>query len=287
MVIQDVINILASDNFKQYNILPLSFSKIGTIRCPKMFYNKYVIKRTQGIPIEKEPAVVGKFIHTVLQYCLDKGKVFGFEKEAIDFDLTWAQLAKQKALTVKEYDMAQNLRVHTENILLRLLNMIRTNNFQIFTELKFCMDIHGRMISSTKWANRFMFGFVDFFSIQNNKFGMVIDFKSFEKRKENAEELLIQTLIYTYFLLKKYTHLRSIQPGYIYIPDELFDADAVALNSNIDSIEQDIVKYFLDFIGRLDTAIQNNFNPITGDYCKWCGYYDLCELRGGKCSTKK
>ena len=90
------------------------------------FQQRYFEKQKGVDALQKEVQVVGKFIHKVLELCVTKGVNFAFQLEAVDFDLTWAQVLKQMKLTKLEYDLAQEQRIHTENILIRVIDSINT-----------------------------------------------------------------------------------------------------------------------------------------------------------------
>lgn len=273
----ETIQKILSNSATYEKTLPLSYSKIKTLlKCPRQYLKRY-IEFTKGAEApQKEVMVVGSFVHKVLEHCLNKGQSFGWEEDAIDFDLTWVQVQKQFKLTYDEYCMAQAIRINTENVFIKLLQAINGYKLHVLPELQICVDKAGGVRPAVPFKKRLFYGYVDFYAETPKKTkAMLIDYKSHGKTESNAEEAKSQLETYVYYLFLRNKKLNMIQYGGAYLPDEDID-----LNSKLERdsdefkcVEHRIKDMYSEFIAKLTAG---NFDPVPGKYCEWCSYADTC-----------
>ena len=254
---------------------PLSYSKGNiAIVCPLQYKRRYLDKSTGGIPLEKEPAVVGKFIHAVFQYCVEKGMSFGFNEETVDFDLTWHATSKMLGLTKKEYDLAQDLRYASKNVLHRILEAIRKRKLRPSPEMSMVMNKNKMVKGNVPWDSR-VFSCVADLACQTKKGkqGLLIDYKSHSETQERAEAVKLQTTIYTLFMFLRFPQLQTIQAGCAYIPDE-----SVVLRQ-YDRDDPTLINTFCTFLEDVLASVSaKDLAPSKSKYCDWCAYIGSCPL---------
>lgn len=260
---------------------PLSYSKMQVLfNCPLRYYHQYVSKSERGTPLEKEPAVVGKFIHNILEFCMTKGASYGYTEEAIDFNRVWAAVAKQMPLTQKEYDMAQDQRIHAKNVLIRMLELVNDFNMRVYPELRIILAKDLRVSSNVPWNSRLLWGFVDFVGItRSGKQALIIDYKTHGKSDNNASAVDTQTRIYGYLLMLMHPSLQKVKMGAAYIPDELVEAPAVITREDMGAAAEEFYDSLASFKDELSLCVSTDeYTPIKGDKCKWCNFHHLCPL---------
>lgn len=267
------------------NILPLSYSKVRLLlACPRQFKLRYLDKAEGGIALDKESAVVGKFLHAVLQYCLDKGQHFGYTEDTVDYDLTWMQVAKQAGLTSKEYDMAQDMRMCTENVLSRVLSAVRSHELQVITEANLVMRLDGEVRSNARWPDRFFTGIADFLGLSKNKSrALIIDYKSHPYSEERRRDEEIQTGIYALLTFLRFPTVRTIQAGCAYLPEEKVDLFATYHRDDPKLVVL-VVDFLTEFLEKLESTC---FAPEASKFCDWCTYSAGCSAFKGKAKNKK
>lgn len=277
------------DDLAMFGALPTSYSRANiTIVCPRQYHLRYVERTPGGTPLRSEPARVGKFIHTVMQYCIEKGDAFGFTDEDVDFDLIWHQTAKSYNLSVAEYNMAQTMRTETRNVLSRFLRTIRERQLSPMPEVKVTMNKAYEVKRNTKYENRVFTGSIDLlaFSANRNR-AILVDYKTHRRSEDRAEEVALQTAIYSLFTFLRYPETQLIQAGCAYIPDE--DVD---LTTKFDR-DRDfpfLVDKVTDFFSKVRDVHQNapevGMPPLKSKYCDWCGFINGCPLHQAKTKTK-
>ncbi len=264
---------------KETETLPLSYSKVNCMAaCPRQFQERYLKKSKGGIAQDKESAVVGKFIHTVLEYCMERGKTYGFVLDCVDFDLTWQQVSKQMGLTMKEYNMAQAQRLHAEVVLDKLISIVTTNKLVVHPEMKVVMTKQGIVKGNTPWNSLFFQGYLDFFGVTlTGKSGLVLDYKTHMKSKENEDQVKVQTNIYSLMLLLRFPKLLTLKVGCVYIPEELFDTK-IYTRDDIEELAEFALEFFNTFLMSFNVGQQEKFLPTKSRYCDWCTYTNGCSV---------
>jgi hypothetical protein len=260
---------------------PLSYSKMQVLfNCPLRYYHQYICKSERGIPLDKEPAVVGKFIHNILEFCMTKGASYGYTEEAIDFNRVWAAVSKQMPLTQKEYDMAQDQRIHAKNVLIRMLELVTDYKMRVYPELRIILSKDLHVSSNVPWKSRLLWGFVDFVGItKSGKQALIIDYKTHGKSDNNATAVDTQTRIYGYLLMLMFPTLQKVKMGAAYVPDELVEAPAVITREDMPSTEKEFYEALKTFMEALTPCVdEEKYLPIKGDKCKWCNYFHECPL---------
>jgi hypothetical protein len=261
-------------------LLPLSYSKGTTLlNCPLLYKHRYIEKTVGGPGLDKEAAVVGKFIHAVLEYCLNRGQTFGYELECLDFDLTWQQVSKQSNLTTLEYSMAQAQRIHTERILERLLRAINTHNLVVTPEAQIGMATNGTVKGNVPWKTRFFYGFMDFRGLTPNQaHAIILDHKTHGFSAQNASAVDTQTALYTYLTFLQYPALQKIQAGGAYIPDEHIDMTTFT-RDKIGEVEDKVLNFFGSVWEKASIGqSQSDYPACSGRHCNWCGYTTGCKV---------
>lgn len=269
---QEIIELLAPYT----HALPLSYSKINTLlACPRMYQKRYIEKIKIELP-PKDVIIVGKFVHKVLELCLNRGQTYGWEPGAIDFDMTWMQVSRQCKLPIEEFNMAQGIRISTEKTFLRVADAIRKNRFIIFPELMLCVDKQGVVKPGVRWPNRFFWGFIDFYAeTQSRKRAVMLDFKSHGKTEDHVKKAHAQLSTYAYYLFERNPALESIQFGGAYLPDEDIDLSSQIYRDSPEhaAVVEHVYNLYQQFAAALNTG---DFSPKISEYCDWCEHTHGC-----------
>lgn len=272
--------------------LPLSYSKMNTLfSCPLRYKKQYIEKTERGIPLVKEPAVVGKFVHKVLENCIHKGNAFGFEEDVVDFNRVWASILKQSNLTSKEYDMAQDQKIHARNIYNRMVGIIQKQQFKSIPELQVICTKNLQVKSGAPWNHRLLFGYIDYFGISpKGTKALIIDYKTHGKSEEHSDAVDIQTRIYGYLIMLMFPTIKVLKMGAAYIPDELVEAPITITREELKESETFLYELLLRF---RDSFIVANigtdaaFAPSMSNNCDWCNYHTTCPAMLEKEKKKK
>lgn len=275
--------LLISFQHLEVSPLPLSYSKASLLLgCGRFYRLRYMEKREedQNAILDRESAQVGKFLHTVLEYCMTKAQRFGFEMDSVDFGLTWKQAADQMRLCHAEYNRAMEMRTTTANLLAQLLELIKKYHLRVTPELRFCMSKTGVVTANVPYHSRAFIGFLDFWGVTaNQRAGLLLDYKSHFKSAENQESLVMQTMLYLYFMFRMHPQVQTIQTGGVYLPEDLLDLHQIVRREEMPRIEDEVKKFLAAFY---QAYSRSEFKPTQSKYCKWCGYIGTCPLKPKK-----
>jgi len=268
--------------------LPLSYSKMNTLfNCPLRYQHQYIEKSERGIPKVKEPAVVGKLIHNIFETCVNRGNTFGFEDDVVDFNRVWASICKQTPLTGKEYDMAQDQKIHAHKVYKRMVEILKKQKFTSIPELQVICTKDLRVVRQAKWPARLLFGYIDYFGISpKGTKALVIDYKTHKKTDDNAETVDVQTRIYGFLIMLMFPTIQTLKIGAAYIPDELVEAPVTFTRENIGQYESYVFDILCKYRDALVTANSIGFEPITSKNCDWCNFHTKCPLMIAKAEKK-
>jgi len=280
----DIVTI--SNTLQRLGGIPLSYSKVKTLEaCPRKYGLQYITKKdstdlvsAEELRARQEAAQVGKFVHKVLEYCISRGKYYGFDEEAVDFDLTWHQVAKQMRLLKNEYDRAQAIRYNTEQILLRIVKMINTYRMEVIPEMRLMLNRGGEYTRNAKFNNRLLYGYLDFVGIKSNgKEAIILDYKTHGLSGDHIKAVEEQMMFYVYMLFMKYKGLELVQPGGVYIPDEAIRLCEPITKDSFYLLKNTFVSRLQKFSEILETCLDTkNFTAVKNDLCNWCNYIDDC-----------
>lgn len=269
-------------------LIPLSYSKVKTLlECPLKYKHQYLDKHEKGDPVDKTSAMVGKFVHKVLEDCMVKCQSFGFEDGKVDYDLTWMGVKESNMLTHSDYEVAMKHKDTARRVFRRLRKFIVANDMKIQPEAVFCMNRAGSVSGLGAWPTRFFYGYIDLFMFTPDYRAVLLDYKTHSKSTENAALVGNQTKIYTYFMFKKFPQLRAITPGAAYIPDELLDLEDPILASDLPKLESEVMGYLNS---ALEVVQAGDYSPKICELCKWCDYISWCpaqQEKEKKASAKK
>ena len=274
---------------EELEALPLSFSKMNTLfSCPLCYQRQYIEKSEKGIPLIKEPAVVGKLIHSIFENCITRGVTFGFEDDVVEFNRVWAAISKQTPLTMKEYDMAIEQKVHARAIYSRMVELIKKHHLVSIPELQVICTKDLRVVRNAKWPKRLLFGYIDYFGIsKNGTRALIIDYKTHKKTEDNALSVDIQTRVYGFLIMLMYPTVTTLKIGAAYVPDELVEAPVVFTRDKVHKYEQYVFELLTKFKDSLITAKASGFAPTEGKRCDWCNYHTICPMMIEKVAKKE
>lgn len=267
--------------------LPLSYSKVKSLlSCPLKYCKTYVDKGKKGTPFDPSPAVVGKFVHGVLEACVVRTTVFGMTEEGADFDKTWGDMYNSCPLTKEEKEMLQPLRSPTERILKRVMAVATKHQLQLKSEQSFNITRKGLSVPAADWNNRLLYGYQDLLAINAQQTqALILDYKTHAPSEDNQEAADLQTQLYTLANFLRYPRLQKIQAGGAYIPTE---------DILLTTFKREDARALVDSVtGMLEEFIATHpkegevFEPTTGKHCEWCNFSEGCAVGQQFLSKKK
>jgi len=262
--------------------MALSYSKVKlALACGRMYKARYIDKKSEDITqvYEPAPARVGKFLHKVLEYAVEKGQNFGYDIDSVDFGLTWQAVQKDMQLTSSEWDMATAMRHFTRERLISVLDLIQKYGLDPRPEKQFNMNLQGRMVHNAPYPAKFFTGYIDLWATTPNaRAAILLDYKSHKKSDENAEDLARQTALYTYFMFLAAPKVETIQPGGVYLPENLTDLHPIVRRCELQTLEDTVLEWLARYYEKLKAG---DFEPSVSKQCNWCGY-EGCPIKPKK-----
>jgi hypothetical protein len=271
-------------------VLPWSFSKLQLgIQCPGKFKWQYLskpedrdqdhaLKVMHGIP-SKVPdttgKVIGQFLHTVLEECVLKGRMYGWSKEVINFDLVWHQTQERKRMTLREYNIAQEHRSTTEALLGKLIATSAKRRLDLLPEANFCMTLDGRMQGGVRQDNRMVSGKIDLMA-SNESTGecVIIDYKSYrEGAYDESENVISQLGFYAYYIMKWHMWVQEAKLVGAYIPTGTIKPYKTITNGTFGEIEDRVDALYR---ANYEIIITGRFPFTKNDFCKFCELEGRC-----------
>ena len=275
---------------RELRATPGSFSKLNKLfNCPAQYKKQYIDKeKTVFIRGEKQQ-VVGSFLHKVLEECVKKGFIIGYNN--VDFLLQWAETLKKEKLLSEDIEYANTFKEQTEAILNRVFFLIGEHGFKPYPELWVSNWIDQTPEQTYgKWTggkgnlidpNKFWQGSVDLLLIDKNGWGsrgVIIDYKSYKSGSHKMDKYSnLQLLLYAYLVFIGFPNLESIKYGTAVLPDANIETDGVLLRTECDKYEEIIFEFLNSFINKLGDCKVDGFFPHTkNDFCKYCNWKLAC-----------
>lgn len=258
--------------------LPISYSKAKCLfNCPRMFQMKYISKPKADPPPNPDTAKVGKCVHSVLEKCLIKGQLLGYNSEKASFSSNWEIMRKLNSFTEEEVSLVEGLKENSEITLNKMLTAIQKYSFTITPELQLIMTKSGRIVPDVDWPLRFFLGYVDFYAENPNKSkALLLDFKTHSSSEQHLKDAQQQLGLYTHFIFLRNPKLVSVQYGPVFIPDSSIKTTNVVRGSDE---HKEIIQDANEFIYQFKTTLQTtDFKVTPGHYCSWCNYSSQCSI---------
>lgn len=258
--------------------LPLSHSKMAKLSmCPRAYEMSYRTRAKKGTPLSSEPANVGTFIHKVLQYCIEKGSIYGYYKDIIDFDVQWFQLSKVFGLTRKEYDMAQEQRTAVEESLRKLIVMITQNDLNVFPETQVALNCAGKVVRTAKRTDKFIWGFIDLYADAKDKSkGVILDYKTHAWSEKHEADLVEQTELYALIKMLQNPKMQRVSVGGLYTPEADLRIHRVFNREEVPEMVQYFEDKLIEWADLITNCEKEGFAPRKGKLCDWCSYRSDC-----------
>lgn len=284
------------------NATPGSFSKLNKLfNCPAQYKKQYIDKEKVEYVRGSTNQIVGSFIHKVLEVCVNRGFIAGFNN--LDFLLIWTELVKEEKLLSADIDYANSLKEGTEAILNRVISLITDHKLKPYPELWISNWIKGELNQTYgKWAggkgtlsnpDKFWQGSVDLVLIENNGWGanaVILDYKTYKMDSHTLDKYsYLQLLIYSYLVFIGFPKVNFIKYGTAVIPEGKIVTHGVLKREECEAYEQEIFNFLEDFITKITMYNKEEFYPhLKNDYCKYCSWEGSCKREAKfQCYNKK
>jgi hypothetical protein len=262
-------------------ILPLSFSKImAGLTCPAKFKNRYLEKiklsdeKLRIVPPTKVSGVaIGNFLHKVMECCVEKCNLYGWTKEILDFDLVWTQVSRSAGLTLGEYNFVQEVRNETEQLINQIAMLRKKLNLTYYPECRCEVNTSGAMYGSVVRNKKLLTMKVDLFGVnQEDKSGILIDYKSYANGAHDESETIKQLQFYGVHLLD-FFKINTIKIGIGYIPSGKFEKIGTIQRAEASQYHNIVSELYADF---LEVIYSGNYPYKVNEYCKYCDLIEYC-----------
>jgi hypothetical protein len=279
-------------------ILPLSFSKIQQgINCPARMKFKYLTPKSEmdkyrkpdftAPPVSPTSGIaIGNFLHRVLENCVIKCNLYGWSKEVLDFDLVWNNLIKAGGLTLSEYNVVQQYRKETEDIMDLLAHLKMKYNFTYYPEMQCETNLHGLLYTSVVNKHKFNTMKIDLVGVNEElQKAVIIDYKSYkyngngkkvELSKDTDTEVYSQLLYYAGHIMDFFNVPEcELCVGDI-LSGKIIKLDSCSQQNGYKKAEEAIINMLEQFF----VIVQSN-QIQEGDfklhkYCSYCEFHELC-----------
>ncbi|MCB5270557.1 MAG: PD-(D/E)XK nuclease family protein [Candidatus Cloacimonetes bacterium] len=267
--------------------LPLSYSKAkALLGCGRRYCKTYLDKGTKGTPFDPSPAIVGKFVHGVLEACVKRTMIFGISEEAADFDKVWGDLYHGYSLTLEEKDLLEPLRGPTERTLKRVLAMASRYQLQLYPEQMFVLARNGKGMPACGWKDRLLYGYQDLKALNAPRTqAVIVDYKSHAPTEENQSAADVQTQIYALATFLQHPQVQKVQAGGAFIPAEEIILTTYT-RDRLGELASSVLGFLEDFIEKHPKEGEV-FEACPGKACEWCNFTEGCPEGQNYLSKKK
>jgi len=260
-------------------LFPLSYSAMMSgINCPAQLNYQRISCTPSGKAIDGSAAKVGIFNHKVAQLCIQNSFILDREVETLEYSTFWPQSAN--GLTRSELLSAQSFRDDLETIILYVHKLLIKYKLDAFAEPNWGISLHGSKLASyQKRTDRFLVGSVDVAGVSpSRKVGVVLDYKTHTKEKQDQEELRKQLLSYIVFTKIKFPELKNLTAGAAYIDGAQIDmVTKITTPQGFQEAFDEFISFIEEFIACWDDVLACVHKK--NSKCKYCSYSEICPLK--------
>jgi hypothetical protein len=260
-------------------IYPLSFSAINSgLMCPAKINYSRISNQPAEEMLDDTVVNIGTFNHRVAQLCIENTFLLSRIEDEMEFDVFWAKNAR--GLTRGELMLAQAYRDDLESLLGKVLRILNKYKLDAFVEPTWGISVNGNKFTPHIARNKkFVVCRLDLVGLNEYRSsGLVLDYKTHCKTKQNQDELRKQLLLYVVAAKLKYPLLKNMTAGAAYVDGAELD---VSFTVNGDAEFFTLFDEFIAWIESFYAIWDDILNCVTkkNSKCKYCNYVYLCNLK--------
>lgn len=248
---------------------PTSYSRMSScLRCPLEFDLRY--RKKVKLDIQPSPAMtVGKMCHRLMESCVYKCTLFGFNLKASEFDKKYDEMMRDASPECRS--IYQEIRDQVKITLEKIINLSAWKRPLIRTEHTVKLDHQADRFPKKIDKHDLntatgVYGYVDLELISGNKM-ILVDYKTENLSEQRNEHVEQQMGLYAYIEMLTDRRIEEIDTKCAYLKEALFHP--IKVYNNFKELEEQTIDFYNSYLGAL-----KNFTakPIANEFCKYCMY---------------